>query len=208
MFFVFDGMDGAGKTTQLQLFAEWLAEKRCNVLVCKDPGTTDLGDALRKLLLGDHSVEIHMRSELLMFMTARAQLVDEVIRPALAAGKVVVCDRYVFSTVVYQGYGGEIDPDKVWELNEFATDGLKADMTFIFDLDVETALSRLGASRDRMESRGKEYFEKLRAGFITESKRWPDSVELIDATGSVDDIQLRLREIASPIIHQKRKSVS
>ena len=90
-----------------------------------------------------------MRSELLMFMTARAQLTEQFIRPALANGKTVVCDRFVFSTVVYQGYGGNIDPETVWELNEFATNGLMADITLIFDLDPEIVLSRMGTSLDR-----------------------------------------------------------
>ena len=112
MFFVFDGMDGAGKSTQLDRFAEHLNSIGCEVLVCKDPGTTQLGEELRELLLKERGLEIHMRSELLMFMTARAQLTEEVIRPALSAGKTVVCDRYVFSTVVYQGYG--VKSSRIW----------------------------------------------------------------------------------------------
>ncbi len=208
MFFVFDGMDGAGKTTQLQLFAQWLTQQGRQLVVCKDPGTTDLGEELRRVLLGKHQIEIHMRSELLMFMAARAQLVEQVIRPALAAGKTVVCDRYVFSTVVYQGHAGNIDPDTVWDLNHFATGGLMADMTFLFDLDTRMALSRLGQTRDRMESRGQEYFDKLREGFVVESKRWPEGVELVDASGSLNEVQQKLREIATAMFQRKSQSLS
>jgi dTMP kinase len=208
MFFVFDGMDGAGKTTQLQLFAQWLTQHGHDVVVCKDPGTTELGETLRQVLLGKHQIDIHLRSELLMFMAARAQLVEEVIRPALAAGKIVVSDRYVFSTVVYQGYAGNIEPDTVWDLNHFATDGLMADMTFLFDLDTQTALSRLGPMRDRMESRGQDYFNKLRNGFVAEAKRWPAGVELVDASGSLNEVQQKLRELASGVIQRKRQSLS
>lgn len=200
MFFVFDGMDGAGKTTQLNLFAEWLIEQEHEVVCCKDPGTTRLGDRMRDLLLGNHPFEICMSSELLMFMTARAQLVHEVIRPALEAGKTVVCDRFVFSTVVYQGYAGDINPDQVWELNQFATGNLTADMTFLFQLDAKTAHARLGETLDRMESRGIEYFEKLRAGFIAESKRWPTGVELIDADQRIEEIQSQIQRLAATVL--------
>ena len=141
-----------------------------------------------------------MRSELLMFMTARAQVTEEVIRPALEKGKTVVCDRYVFSTVVYQGYGGNIPPETVWELNHFATGGLRADMTFIFDLAPEKAQERLGDSLDRVESRGVKYFQTLRDGFIVESKRFPVGVELIDADGSIETVQERVATAASALL--------
>ena len=130
-------------------------------MVCKDPGTTELGNELRAMLLQERGLDIHMRSELLMFITARAQLTEEIIRPALSSGKTVICDRYVFSTVVYQGYGGGLDPEVVWQLNRFATGGLAADLTFIFDLDPAVAQERLGSQLDRMESRGLEYFLSL-----------------------------------------------
>ncbi len=195
MFIVFDGMDGAGKTTQLHLFVDWLRDAGQEVATCKDPGTTKLGIEMRALLLGHHPVAIDVRSETLMFMTARAQLVEQFIRPALHNGKTVVCDRYVFSTVVYQGYGGGLDPETIWGLNDFATAGLMADLTFIFDLDAKIAMSRLGDSLDRMESRSEDYFRRICTGFVAESKRWPTGVELIDASRSIDEIQSHLRQL-------------
>ncbi len=200
MFFVFDGVDGAGKSTQLNLFASWLRERGLDVVCCSDPGTTQLGNQMRSLLLGNHEVAIHMRSEMLMFMTARCQLVEELIRPALASGKTVVCDRYVYSTVVYQGHAGDLNPDDVWQVNQIATGGLMADMTFIFDLDVETVSQRLGESRDRMESRGAAYFQRVRDGFLSEAKRWPELAMLVDASGDIDSIQATIRKATESIL--------
>lgn len=200
MLIVFDGMDGAGKTTQIELFVSWLEESGHEVVRCKDPGDTAIGQKMRELLLGKHEIPISMRSELMMFMSARAQLVDEIIKPALAKGKTVVCDRYVFSTVVYQGYGGGIDLDTVWQLNEFAIDSCIANLTFLFVVDPQTAMDRLGDSLDRMESRGTPYFQKLHDGFVAESKRWPRGVELIDGGGAVEEIQQQLRELAGPYL--------
>lgn len=206
MFFVFDGMDGAGKSTQLQLFGQHLTGLGCDVVYCKDPGTTDLGNKIREILLQEQGLTIDVRSELLMFMTARAQLTEEFIKPALAAGKTVVCDRYVFSTVVYQGYGCGIEPETVWELNGFATNGLIADLTFVFDMDAEKAMKRLGDSLDRMESRGLGYFNKLRNGFLTESKRWPTGVELIDADGSIKEVHQRVLTAAASTLQKLKTS--
>jgi dTMP kinase len=199
MFFVFDGVDGAGKSTQLNLFADWLRERGQDVVCFADPGTTALGGQMRALLLGDHQVPIHMRSEMLMFMTARCQLVEELIKPALASGKTVVCDRYVFSTVVYQGHAGDLDAEDVWKVNEIATAGLMPDMTFIFDLDIATASGRMGTLRDRMESRGEVYFQRVRAGFLEEAQRSPRGVEVIDASGEIDDIQATIRRAAESV---------
>ena len=201
MFIVFDGMDGAGKTTQIELLVQWLAEAGHDVVRCKDPGDTAIGRKMRQLLLDHHELTISMRAELLMFMTARAQLVDEIIKPALESGKTVVCDRYVFSTVVYQGHAGGIEPDVVWQLNEFAIDGCQADLTMLFVVQPEIALERLGDSLDRMESRGNEYFEKLYHGFVKESKRWPTGVELIDGEKSVEEIQQKIRLLVEPLLN-------
>lgn len=206
MFFVFDGMDGAGKSTQLELFGQHLTKMGRDVVYCKDPGTTGLGNKIRNLMLQEQGLAVDPRSELLMFMTARAQLTEEFIKPALAAKKTVVCDRYVFSTVVYQGYGCGIDPETVWDLNHFATNGLVADMTFIFDLDAEKAMQRLGDSLDRMESRGLEYFNRLRDGFVKESKRWPTGIELINADGSIDEVQNRVLAAAATVLTKSEAS--
>lgn len=206
MFFVFDGIDGAGKSTQIELFSQWLTETGHEVVNCSDPGSTQLGNKMREILLGKNEIPIHFRSEMLMFSVARAQLVEEVIRPALAAGKMVVCDRFYFSTIVYQGYAGNVDIDQIMAVTHAATDGTNPDVTFLFDLTVDVAMERLGPNLDRVESRGKEYLDKVRQGFLSEAKRWPTGVEVIDANDSVDQIQTEIRSRAVKYLERKKQN--
>ena len=195
MFVVLDGVDGAGKSTQLEKLRSLLVERGRQVITARDPGSTELGDALRSLLLEKHSVPIEMEAEMLMFTAARAQLVGEIIRPALEAGKTVLLDRYIFSTVVYQGHAGALDPDSIWKVNWVATRALVPDLTLIFDLPLEIALSRMGEELDRMESRGPEYLEKVRNGFLREAGRFPQGVEVLDATCDIDALHRKVVEI-------------
>lgn len=199
MFFVFDGVDGAGKSTQLERFAKWLSDNGREIVVCKDPGSTPLGEQLRDLLLNSKDLPIHMRTEMMLFTTARTQLVEQIVRPAIAAGKVVVLDRYLFSTVVYQGYAGKLDPKMIWDLNQVATDGVMPNATFLLDIPVEIAMQRLGDNLDRMESRGPDYFEKVRAGFLTIAKHH-ESVHVIDANRDIDAIESSIRQIARTVL--------
>lgn len=203
MFFVFDGVDGAGKSTQLEMFVKWLQCQDHDVVICKDPGSTELGERIRSVLLGKHDIPISMRAEMMLFTTARTQLVQQIIKPALANKKTVVLDRYIFSTVVYQGHAGDLDPEELWSINRIATEGTMPDMTFLLDVPVEVAMERIGDSRDRMESRGKEYFERVRQGFIDESERWPESVELVDATRSTVEIHSDITDRAMKFIKRK-----
>ena len=196
MFIVFDGVDGAGKTTQLNRLVDWLTAQGREVVTCKDPGSTMLGEQLRAILLGKHETPISMRAEMMLFTTARTQLVQEIVKPALAAGKTVVLDRYIFSTVVYQGHAGQLDADEIRAINHIATEGTMPHLTFILDLPVDVAMQRLGESLDRMESRGSEYFEKVREGFIAECDRWPTGVERIDANRTAEEMQADIQSIA------------
>ena len=197
MFFVFDGVDGAGKSTQLELFVQWLGDQGRDVVTCQDPGSTELGERIRKVLLGRHEICISIRAEMMLFTTARTQLVEQIVKPALAKNQTVVLDRYIFSTVVYQGHAGDLDPDDLWTVNRIATDGVMPDATFILDVPVEVALQRLGTSLDRMESRGTEYLDRVRNGFLAEAERWPDQVKVIDATRSPREIQSDIRQAAA-----------
>ncbi len=203
MFFVFEGVDGAGKSTQLNLFASWLESRGHSIVTCQDPGSTELGEQLRNLLLGSHATSIHMRTEMMMFTTARTQLIQQIVKPALTAGKTVVLDRYILSTVVYQGHAGNLNADEIWTVNRIATEGIMPDVTFILDLDVTTAMDRIGENRDRMESRGLRYFEQVRAGFLAEAERWPDGVEVIDASRPAAEIQAKIRELADGYLRRK-----
>jgi len=187
-----DGLDGAGKSTQCRLLADWLRGRGFDVVECADPGGTEIGEVLRKLLL-DHRGHMTLPCEAMLFMASRAQLVAEVIRPALAAGKAVVCDRFVMANVVYQGYAGGLDPAKLWELGLLATSGVEPDLTFVLDLPLAVAQARRKPQADRMERRDGEFFARVREGFLAEARRRPDRVRVVDAAQPVDAIQSILR---------------
>ena len=204
MFFVFEGVDGAGKSTQLEHLVRWLQRQGHDVVVGQDPGSTGLGTRLRELLLGNHDLPISMVAEMMLFTTARAQLVEELVRPALAAGKTVVLDRYVFSTVVYQGYAGNLDPEDIRRVNQIATGGLLPDLTLILDIPVAAAVQRLGEALDRMESRGEDYLNRVREGFQLEAERWPQGVERIGANRAADEIAADIQQYASDAIARKK----
>jgi dTMP kinase len=193
MFYSFDGIDGGGKSTQLKLFCDWLAERGEQVVTCRDPGSTPLGEAVRDLLLSRRDLEIHRRSEMLLYMAARAQLVEQVIRPALAEGKTVVSDRYLLANVVYQGHAGGLDIDELWRIGEVATAGIKPDLTFLLDIDPQAATARIRRAPDRMESQGDDFRRRLREGFLAEAARQPDRIRRINADQSIEAVQAEIR---------------
>ena len=198
MFFVFDGVDGGGKSTQVDRLCNYL-KNHGEVVTCKDPGSTALGEALRSILLEKGQTPIDMRSEMMLFTTARTQLVQEIIKPALARDAFVVLDRFVMSTAVYQGFAGKLNPDEIRAVNRFATDGTTPDRTFVFDVPVATAMQRIGGSRDRMESRGDEYFAAVRQGFLTEAANDP-AATLIDGTADIEAIESNIRTIVDGML--------
>lgn len=200
MFFSFDGVDGAGKSTQIRLFCDWLRAAGREVVTCRDPGGTALGEKLRSLLLDHHDVPIHRRSEMLLYMASRAQLVEEVIRPALAAGKSVVSDRYVLANVVYQAHGGGLDPDEVWQVGAVTVAGVMPDLVFLLDMPAEKAAARIQRTPDRMEARGIEYLERVRQGFLTEARRHPDKIAIINADQPIAAIQAEIIAAAQRLL--------
>ncbi len=200
-FFSFDGIDGVGKSTQLRLFCQWLEGQGRETVVCRDPGSTPLGERVREILLNsDESVTIGPRSEMLLYMAARAQLVDEVIRPALDAGRTVVCDRFLLANIVYQGYAGGLDVPAIRQVGAVAVDGVTPDCTFLLDMDPAAALGRLGRQLDRVESRGAAYREQLRAGFLEEAAFMGASVHVIRADRTVGAVQAEIRESAAALL--------
>jgi dTMP kinase len=197
MFFSFDGIDGVGKSTQAKLFASWLREQGREVIECRDPGSTAVGEKVRGILLDTRSA-ISLRAEALLYMAARAQMVEEIIRPALVAGKTVVSDRYLLSNIVYQGHAGGLDVDLLWRLGEIAIGGVRPDLTFVLDLDLAATDARLNRPLDRMEQKGAEYRERLRQGFLAEAesaaqRRSGDRIVVISAEGSIEAVQERIR---------------
>ncbi|MFN9540145.1 MAG: dTMP kinase [Planctomycetota bacterium] len=206
MLIVFDGIDGAGKSTQIEATCRWLELRRgAPVRRLRDPGSTPLGMRMRELLLDQHGLPIAPLAEVMLFMTARAQLVAEEIKPALARGEWVVCDRFSFSTVVDQGHAGGVDPEQIWKVNQVATQGITPDLTIILDLPAQIASQRIQRERDRMESRGSDYFQKVREGFLTEARRWPRGVEVIDAHQTAEAIQNTIQQLLMPLVAENRQ---
>jgi dTMP kinase len=195
MFFSFDGIDGTGKSTQMELFADFLRDAGHDVLTCRDPGGTILGERLREILLHKAEIPLSGRAEMLLYMASRAQLVDQVIRPAFEARRVVVSDRFLLANVVYQGHAGGLDAEDLWRVGAVATGGVQPDLTFVLDMPVDAAVRRMNRQPDRMESRGQEFMERVRQGFLHEAARRPDTV-VVDADRDVSTIQAEIREIA------------
>src|SRR3954465_14439557 len=149
MFCSFDGVDGVGKSTQIRLLEEALNARGGEVVTCRDPGGTPLGERLREILLDHHGISIHRRSEMLLYMASRAQLVEEVIRPALAAGKAVISDRYLLANVVYQGHAGGLKAEEVWRVGEVVVAGVMPRLTFLLDMPATRAAQRIKRAADR-----------------------------------------------------------
>jgi dTMP kinase len=191
-FITLDGIDGCGKSTQCRLLADWLREQGREVVACSDPGGTAVGQVIRELLL-DHRRDMSLSCEALLFMASRAQLVSEVIRPALDAGKIVISDRFLLANVVYQGHAGGLDVDLLCQAGRLSTGGLEPDLTIVLDLPLAAATGRPKASLDRLERRPAEYHEKVRQGFLTEARKRPDRIKVIDASRPLDEVQQAIR---------------
>ncbi len=203
LFFSFDGIDGVGKSTQMELFCDWLRDNGHEVVQCRDPGGTPLGEVLRDIILHQHDMPVCSVTEMLLYMASRAQLVAEVIRPALDAGKTIVSDRFLVSNVAYQGHAGGVAVDDVWAVGEVATDGVCPDLTLLLDMPVEQAAARLNRDLDRMEARGAEFLNRVREGFLIEAKKTPDRIAVIDAARDIDSVQADIRVAAARVIEAK-----
>lgn len=187
LFITFEGADGCGKTTQLNLLRDYLTNKGYEVLVTREPGAKGLGERLRDILL-NYDGEVSDRCESFLFLADRAQHIDTIVNPSLNQGKIILCDRHTDSTVAYQGYGRGLDIEQINKLNNIATDGLKPDLTFVFDVDIETSMSRVGGEKDRMESSGNEFFNKVRNGYLQIAKNEPQRVKVIDAKLPIESV--------------------
>jgi dTMP kinase len=192
-FIVLDGMDGAGKSSQIGPLADWLAASGRTVTTCRDPGSTAVGDAIRAILLDRHDLQLTPTAEMLLYMAARAQLVAEVVDPALARGEWVVSDRYLLSNIVYQGHAGGLDPEAIRAVGGVATGGLMPGLVLVLDVDLETAARRLDRPLDKLENRGDGYRARLRAGYLREAAAAPDTIRVIDAAAAPEDVATRVR---------------
>ena len=194
LFITFEGGDGCGKTTQIKLLDEYLRNKGYKTLLTREPGSKGLGVKLREILL-NYDGEVSPTCESFLFLADRAQHVDCIIKPALADGVIILCDRHTDSTVAYQGYGRGLDIEQIKSLNKIATNGLKPDLTIVLDVDVETSQARVGSEKDRMESAGIEFFERVRNGFLEIAKQEPNRVKVVDSKQSIEQIHQQILEL-------------
>jgi len=193
-FIVIDGPDGAGKTTQAALLAEFLTESGLEVQRIRDPGGTEIGDEIRTILLDNRHHKMSVQCELMLYMASRAQLASEVIAPALAAGKCVLGDRYVSSTIAYQGAGGA-DTAAITQAAKIAVGDAMPDLTVILDIDSQLGLQRAAreGQADRVESKHIEYHRKVRDIFLSQAQDDPQHYAVISGADSIEEIQQQLR---------------
>ena len=193
VFISLDGVDGGGKSTQVHLLAEYLRTLGHDVLTFRDPGGTKLGEALREILLHRQEIPLTGTAEMLLYMASRAELVAECIRPALESGQTVITDRFLLANVVYQGCAGGLAPSQLWQVGEIATGGLQPHLTIVLDIGVEQALGRIERGFDRLESRGTEYMEKVRRGFLEQVSHLGTRAVVVDAHAEIETVQARIR---------------
>ncbi|WP_420176852.1 dTMP kinase [Luteococcus sp. OSA5] len=203
LFVVFEGGDSAGKSTQVRQLAAWLREVGQAYRVTHEPGDSWLGGQIRKLVLSPDSGDITARAECLLYIADKAQHVVEVIKPALARGEVVVCDRYVDSTIAYQAAGRALPPDDVETIALWATQNLRPDLTVLLDADPQQAVKRI-AAKDRIESAGDDFHQRVRDGFLRLAERDPEHYLVLPARDSIESIAQRVRERVLELIDAKR----
>ena len=190
IFITMEGPDGAGKSTQIDLLKKYLEDKGYNILLTRDPGGNDISEAIRGIILNKDFTEMGYMTELLLYASARAQLVKENIKPALEAGTAVIADRFVDSSAVYQGIGRGLGIDTVYKVNEFALQGIMPDMTILMDLDAEVGLARKKnqAELDRMEQESLDFHKKVVDGYRDLADRYPERILKVDAALQVQEI--------------------
>lgn len=195
LFITFEGLDGCGKSTQMELLAAALRERGYVVLVTREPGGTALGEAIRDLLLDPRHRGMSERAEALLYAAARAHLVKEVIRPALEDGQVVLCDRYLDSSLAYQGYGRGLGTEDIITLNVWATECLFPDLTLFLDLDDSIRSSRLAAVPDRLEAEDDDFHRRVADGYRQLFVEHPHRIRRVDARGSEAEVFARVRNV-------------
>ena len=194
LFITFEGGDGCGKTTQIKLLDEYLRNKGYQTVLTREPGAKGLGEKIREILL-NYDGDVSNRCESFLFLADRAQNIDCIVKPALEEGAIVICDRHTDSSVAYQGYGRGLDIDRIKKLNLIATDGLIPDLTIVLDVDVETSQARVGSEKDRMESAGIEFFERVRQGYLEIANQEPERVKVVDSKQTIEEIHKQILEL-------------
>ncbi len=205
MFITFEGPEGSGKSTQLPRLAQFLEKSGLSVVKTREPGGTKIGDQIREVLVRMDNVELHPRTEILLFLAARAQLVEELIIPSLQEGKIILCDRYGDSTLAYQGYGHGLDLDTLRAMLHFATGGLKPDLTILLDVDVLTGLKRKKIKEEwnRLDAFELSFHERVRDGYHILASQEPERWKIVDATQEPEQVQKEIRALVLDAIENK-----
>jgi dTMP kinase len=196
MFITFEGPEGSGKTSQVPQLRDFLIEAGYRVFCTREPGGTLIGDQIREVLLANKNTEMHPRAEILLFQASRAQLVEQIIIPRIEKGEIILCDRYADSTIAYQGYGHQMDLVQLNNIVNFATGGLKPDLSLLLDLDVEIGLSRRqkDGGVNRLDAFELEFHQRVRAGYHALVAAEPERWVVVDASQSPERVQLDLRD--------------
>lgn len=194
-----DGIDGVGKSTQIERLTDYLEGLGHKTLRVQDPGSTAIGAKLRELLL-DSDLHLHRRTEAMLFMASRCEMIETTIRPALSAGQTVISDRFLLANVVYQSIGGGVSPEQLWKMGRWANDGLVPDLTLLLDMPAEVAMQRIDRPADRMERRGVEYLESVRQAFLKQLPHSGKATAVINADQSVDDVSRDLLQAVDGVL--------
>jgi len=195
-FISLDGIDGVGKSTQAARLLQSLTDRGHDVVSVRDPGSTEIGSRLRAILL-DSDLVMHRRTEAMLFMASRCEMIETTIRPALQAGKTVVSDRFLLANVVYQSIGGDVSAAQLWEMGRWANGGLQPDLTLLLDMPAQAALERLDGPADRMEARGAEYMEAVRQAFLQQLSASGPHTAVINADQPADQVTADLLTAAT-----------
>jgi len=201
----FEGGEGSGKTTQVAILARHLVACGADVVQTREPGGTTIGEAIRAVLFDERHRQMDPRAELFLYLASRAQHVEEKVRPALAAGKIVLCDRFTDATLVYQGWGRKLSPDAILPLLDFAAAGVLPDATFLLDLDAVVGLARLSKRGEinRFDREAVAFHETIRQGYLTLARRQPERIRVIRADADIDTVSKEIRAYADSLIRRR-----
>jgi len=204
VFISFEGVDGSGKSTQLRLLLQYLDELGVPYVFTREPGGTPIAEQIRRILLDPANKGMSVITEALLFAASRAEHVARTIRPALEEGKVVICDRFVDSSLVYQALAGGLPPEFVLQINEMATGALRPHRTIVLDVDPEVALTRRqGDGADRIERKALEYHRQVREGYLELARAEPRRVKVVDASRSVEEVQRDIRALVAEVLPRR-----
>lgn len=201
-FITFEGSEGCGKSTHSRLLYRYLKEKGLNAVYLREPGGTKIGEKIRKILLDTDNQSISPECEMILYMASRAQLVDEIIRPALEKGEIVICDRFLDSTVAYQGFGLGIDIKLIKRIGDFVARGIKPDLTIFLDLPPSKGLEVCGHIKDRIERRSLEYHQRVRKGYLKIATLEPGRIKIIKVDDNKNKTQEKVRQLVDKFLRR------